>query len=623
MTNLLALTILFLAAMTLNLPKLWKPLSEDDGNWFYLSVFWKKGVRMFKGYDNNGYFGVPWISAKLYNIIGFERLTFFYYLKMVWYSLTSVSIYWLSLCFWNNPLLSFIAGLSFAIVTAVPNTLFALTYAEHFFILPINLCIIFTYYGVTTGNSLYFLLSGIMSAWSVQMKTPALLFSILLPIIFYFTPNFLTGVSYYMLAFMGVHLLPIYLVKRQCGDSNQYLQRTFYPAIEALNIFIIKLKLKPLINRISRISDSFTTGTYVKAHHDKDVKAQWTCFRNFMLPAIKDLYPLLFLAVAQIVLLFKNFDFFSFLMILLFITFLLMQQAQKNYYTPHFNPCWAPICILAAKMVWDMRTYILNSGFYGLPIIAFMGYESVRIGRIIIKSFSKSEINSFGYLDPLLGKVFRLSEFVGEYIQENSKENEKLFVWGDQPSLYLYAEREALNPHIAYLVLYAHHDHILIEDELLHSLREKPPELLLFYNYKVKDGWNIKRLRETIGIPYDFMKSFRVVDDRYKKQQNPDGIIFDFPLFRRNDEKYKQILLDRAVIAKTNGDIDSAQRYLEDILDIFPDDFEASVRLYLLKNNMDTKIIRDYLEKKLTENHGNIERSILLRLLAEADVEGI
>ncbi|GAX60352.1 hypothetical protein SCALIN_C10_0112 [Candidatus Scalindua japonica] len=421
---------------------------------------------------------------------------------------------------------------------------------------------------------------------------------------------------------MGINLLPIYHVKRQGGDLNQYLHRTFYPAIEAFNVYIIKLKLKPLINRISKTSDYLTTGTYVKAHHNKDRKTQWACFSDFMLPAIKDLYMILFLAAAQIILLFKDFDLFSLSMVLLFIIFLLMQQVQKNYYTPHFNPCWAPVSILAAKTAFDIWPYLLNSGVLGWTVIAFIGIECTRIGITIIKSFSKGEINSFGYLDPLFGKLFRLGETIGQYIRKHSKEEEKLFVWGDQPSIYLYAGREAFNSHISYLVPYAHHDHIIIEDELLNSLREKPPELLLFYNYKVKDNWNIKRLQNKIGIPYNLMKTFRLTDHRYKNAGNPQGICFDFPLYRRNDQLYSEILLDRALNAEINGNVHETRKHLEYILDIFPDNFEASVRLSLMKeNSVDKKRMRDFLDEKIKEGNNSRKISSLFRLLAELDVE--
>lgn len=612
--------ILFLISLFLNIPMTRKPLSEDDGHWFYLSVFWRKGIRMFKGYHNFGYFGVPWISAKLYNIPGFKNLTFFYYLKAVWYSFNALSIYWLSYCFWHNHILSFTAGLIFAIITAVPNTLFVLTYAEHFFVLPLNLSIIFTYYGITTDNNWFFMLAGLTAAWSVQIKTPALLFSILLPISLYSTSNAITPLLFYASIFIGFNLLPLVLI-RKYGRSAQlnYLVRTFGPLISFLGIILDKLRLGYLNRFIPE--NLILADDYIRNHYRINLQTQWLGFKRFMLPAIKDLYLILILASVQVSCLFVEFELLTFSMILLFVIFLLMQQAQKNYYTPHFNPCWSPISILAAKTVWDMWPYLFKSGVLGYTIIVFIVVELIKIGMIISKSFSKAERNIFGYLGPMIGTLFRLPESIGQYIQQNSKENEKLFVWGDQPSIYLYSKRKTFS-NIDYLFVYAHQGRILKENEILDSMREKPPELLLFYNYKVNDGWNINRLQEVIGIPYKLLRSFKITDNQGRTIKDQNGIVFDFPLYQRDDEKYKEILLDRALIAKMNKDVNETRRQLENILEISPEDYEASIRLSLLKQNIaGSKTEQSYLEKKLVENHDSIKNSILLRLLAEINVD--
>jgi Tfp pilus assembly protein PilF len=252
-------------------------------------------------------------------------------------------------------------------------------------------------------------------------------------------------------------------------------------------------------------------------------------------------------------------------------------------------------------------------------MIAFMAIESIKIVNIIVKSYSKSERNTFGYLGPMLGMLFRLPESIGQYIQQNSEESEKLFVWGDQPSIYLYAKREAFN--VDYLLIYAHHGGVLREKELLESLRETPPELLLFYNYKVNDGWNINRLQDAIGIPYNLVESFKLTDNQGRTIKDQRGITYEFPLYRRDDERYKETLLDRALIAKKNGGTDSAQEYLEDILEILPKSFEASIRLSMMRNNTcDVNSARSYLEKQLAENHNAVEDAILLRLVAEIEV---
>lgn len=615
----IAIGILLLLGLILGSPMSYKPLSEDDGNWYYLAVFWKRGVRLYENYRIYGYFGISQIVSKIYNSLGFEKLSFFYFFKSVWYALTAVSIYLLSFFLGHDPILAFVAGMLFLIITAVPNTLFVLTYGEHFFILPINLSIIFTYYGLTIGSFWYFMLAGLMSAWAVQIKPTALLFGVLLPAFFYFTPDIYLSLGSYVITFVGLSLLPLVILNNK-KSREKYVLMNFAPIISFLVIILDCLKLGFLTKYIPeslRVHSS-----YIENHHNKSLQIQWVSFQRFMFPAIKDLYLILMLAATQILFLFIKFDPFAFSIVILFIIFFLMQQFQKNYYTPHFNPCWAPISILAAKTILDMWPYLFNTGALGWAMITFMAIESIKIGGIIVKSFSKSERDGFGFLSPMLGTLFRLCESVGKYIQENSKENEKLFVWGDQPSIYLYAKREAATTE--YLFAYSHTRRIHDEKELkglLDSLRGKPPELLLFYKYTVNDDWNINRLQDAIGIPYNLMKSFRITDKQRISSQNPEGIVYNFPLYRRDDEKYKEILLDRALIAKNNGHNGEAYKHLEKILGIFPEDYEASVWLSLLENNGDQLgRSRTYLEAELSENNDSFKRSILLRLLADMDV---
>jgi tetratricopeptide (TPR) repeat protein len=612
--------ILLVVGILLSIPMLRKPLSEDDGKWFYLAVFWNRGTRLFKNIYSHGYFGIPWIFSIIYNIFHLRNLSAFYYFKAIWYSLTAISIYWLTLCFWHNHTLSFIAGLLFIIITAIPNTLFVLTYAEHCFILPINLSMIFTYYGITSGDTWYFILVGLMSSWAFQFKPTVLLFNVLLPFIFYFAPNPVLSIIYYTSAFLSLYFLPLIFFKKYGERARHlYLKNTLGPILNLIDILSNKFSVKFSKKLMGKIGYSEINKAYTKQHYQKNINVQWLSFKRFMLPAIKDLYLIIILAAVQVSYLFMKFDLLILSVVLLFVVFLLMQQVQRNYYTPHFNPCWAPISILAAKTMWDMYPYLLNSGVLGWTMMVFLGIESIKIGNIIVKSFSKSQRNIFGYLGPMLGMLFRLPETIGKYIQQNSKEKEKLFVWGDQPSIYLYARREAFDT--TSLLLYAHQGQILKEKEILDSIRKTPPELLIFYNYKVNDGWNINKLQDAIGIPYNLVKSFKITDNQGRTIKDQRGIILDFPLYRRDDSKYKEILLDRAMIAKKNGGANSAQKHLEGILKILPKSFEASIRLSMMRNNTcDVDSARSYLNKQSAENHNTVENAILLRLRAEIEV---
>ncbi|MDY7035216.1 MAG: tetratricopeptide repeat protein [Thermodesulfobacteriota bacterium] len=242
----------------------------------------------------------------------------------------------------------------------------------------------------------------------------------------------------------------------------------------------------------------------------------------------------------------------------------------------------------------------------------------MRLSIIIIRSFSQNQRNTFGYLGPVFGALFRLPEFIGEYIRNYSEENEKLFVYGDHPSIYLYAKRQAFDTN--YLFIYSHCGRIRPEKDLIDGLRQRPPELFLFYNYQVNDGWSMDKVQKRIGVPYKFLRSFRIADNQGKTLENAQGIVYDFPLYRRDDEKYKEILLDRAIAAKSNANRDEAMKNIRRILELFPQDFEASVWNNLMENHWDdAKNAKNYLKKELAMNDDPMKRSVALRLLADID----
>ena len=345
--------------------------------------------------------------------------------------------------------------------------------------------------------------------------------------------------------------------------------------------------------------------------------------KKFLLPAIKDLYPILLLAVAQLVILCFKFDFSTYMMVLLFFSFLLMQQLQKNYYTPHFNSCWAPICILASKTIYDIGIIFSNNETLGWLLIFALAIMSIAVLRKIILSFSKDQRDVLGFMGSLIGLLFSHAAVIGSYIKHHSQETDRLLVWGDQPSIYLYAQREAFDPD--YLFIYTHnlrmHDpreeHALIE-----AFRKNPPEWIVFYNYKFDDGWNMQSLSEKTGIPYTLHQRFRLCDPEGKVLCTANGVLMDFPLYRRNETVYKDILIDKAIASGVKNENVEKRKYLEEALRLFPGDCEATFRLSLLgRNGEGNDACRHFLEEEGSVRNDNIKESIILLLLGELDMQ--
>jgi Flp pilus assembly protein TadD len=201
---------------------------------------------------------------------------------------------------------------------------------------------------------------------------------------------------------------------------------------------------------------------------------------------------------------------------------------------------------------------------------------------------------------------------------------DKLLVWGDQPSIYLYAEREAFDPD--YLFLYAHNLRIhdpREERRLLDSLRENPPAWIAFYNYKFDDGWTMNRLTQAIGIPYSGIQRFRMIDTTGQVMRTPNGVALDFPLYRRDDRIYKEILVDKAIAALAEKRIEKATAHLEKALQLYPGDYETTLRLSLA-NGDDAGILdqREDLQRQPAKPGGAERSAVLLKILAETDLRG-
>jgi len=624
MEHSVAIGIIIVAGVLLHIPMLRKPLSEDDGNWFYLAVFWKRGARLFK---NNlrviGYFGIQWMTAVLYNGIGWRDVRFFYVYKSCWYIGNALSVYWLVSIFSAESVLPLMAALLFLMVTAIPNTLFFLTYAEHFLILPINLSIIFTCYGSLTGNTGYFLLAGLMAGWAVQIKPIALLPALLLPVSFLFLHSPLVPCLFYLTAFVGLNLFPLMLL-RGYGKAAvaDYFMMTFGPVLSLLAIVLERFKGRPFMRFLPDGLHDEQFQIYIKQHYQMDSRQQRSAFKQFMLPAVKDLYPILILAAVQIILLFFRFDLLAFVMVLLFVVFVLTQQFQKNYYTPHFNSCWAPLSILAAMTIDDLLPVLRAGGLLGWTLAFILAIPLFTLCRTIIRSYTKSQAEVWGYMGTALGSLFRLAGAVGRYLRQHSNEADRLLVWGDQPSIHLYADREAFDP--GYLILYAHHRRIhdpREERKLVDALRENPPEWIVFYNYKIDDGWNMQCLSDAIAIPYRLQQDFRLNDPQGKVIRTQNGVALDFPLYRRDDRIYKEILVDKAIAALADGRTETAITHLEKALHLYPGDYEATVRLTLAKGgNIDVPEGLEDRQGESPKSDNAGQAAILLRILAETDL---
>lgn len=616
--------VLLIAAVVLLYPTTRRPLSEDDGNWFYRAFFQGRTARLNRNFHSTyGYFGIFGVSAALYRLFRGKTPSFFNYFKIVWYCFNVVAVYWLALLGSGDHGLALVASLLLLLAMALPNTLFFLTYAEHFLILPLSLSLICMHVGMSApGNAWLYLASGLLAGWAIQIKPTALVFALAVLPCCLWAPHPWIDAPAYLAGVLTLNLLPLFLLRNDRVACTSYLLKTFGGALGLASILLERVSVRAarlLIPEIFRSGQGFT---YLQGHHRVAFRDQMEAFHRFMDPSLWDLRAIVILASVQVIALFiGTVDFFSLAMTALLLVCLCMQQIQKNYYTPHFNLAWVPLCMLAAKTLSEAWPGLVSGEYAGRVAALFLAVEACRIALLVRRSFQRQAVESLAFLGPIPGALFRMSEEIGHYIREQSKPSDKLLVWGDHPTIYLHAEREAFHPD--YLFLYTHVKFIHDPRELrrfLDIMRGSPPEWVVFYQYKYPDGWNMERLQQETGIPYRLVTRFQLKDWRGVAIRLAGGIGMEFPLYRRDDDRFRDILIERAAMALAKLDIGGYRGQLENIFRIFPEDEEARIRISALDHQDATpQGLRVYLEAQLAQGGPSMSSSLALRMLGDLD----
>ena len=161
---------------------------------------------------------------------------------------------------------------------------------------------------------------------------------------------------------------------------------------------------------------------------------------------------------------------------------------------------------------------------------------------------------------------------IGEYIKSNTNENDRIYVWGNMPVVYLYSERECVD--FQYLFTYPVGVGIINSNYkvLLIHLKRNPPKYFTFFQYiDIVDSWNMEKVQSKINVPYKLEKMYPVRNQQ--KEYHP------IPLYVRDDEIYLKMLLERFRISKD-------ERYLQKILHIDSDNKVAKFWSTIIKENL-------------------------------------
>ena len=619
MEHALFIALLAVCGWAAGRPLLHKPFSEDDGNWFYPAVFKGRGLRLDQFKWRYSMLGVHWLGLIARLVAGRSDARVFYGLKMAWYTLTAVSLYLLAALVWGRPWIGLAGGILFLAATAVPATVFSLTYGEHFFNLPVMGAITLFFMAGDMEPWAAGLAAGFLMGWACHLKPTVLLLVLWMPAMAALSPEPWMTLAGYGAGFVLLNLLPAAYLAVRGGNVLSDLLMLFGAVLimarKTAQILKLGFVAGALDRLLARHAQSAQIEQYIDRHHSLPWKEQWRQFKTNMAPAAAELRLIVLLATAQAILVFFTADPLALTLLAVTVIYALMQQMQKNYYTPHFNALWAPVGLLAARTLHDLAPVWKQNAAAAAVIAVVIIIEGTRL-VLAARTYQRNARSLFGGRSIGLDRLFQKCEEIGAFIREHSNPDDKLFVWGDQPSIYLYAGREIFNQD--HLILYAHNRELALADRLVADLWENPPEHILFYNYKVNDGWQMDRLQEAIGVKYQHVQSFRVSDASRAGANNPEGVFFEAPLYRRDDTQYRRVLLERIITAAWRKDADLAARRLDALLRVFPDDREALVLGKLLDLGPDANgTAREMLERELAAAGDDICRSMIRKRLGE------
>jgi tetratricopeptide (TPR) repeat protein len=582
-------------AVALGLPLARKPLAEDEGRWYYFAFFAGRGLRMHGNYHCQGYFNIPLLAAFFYRWAGRLAGRFavadspevFQYFKIGWYALCAASVSWLALALFGQPWVALAAGLLYAVVQAAPKAMFMLTYAEHFAVLPANGAVVALTAVLRGADPALAAVAGALAGLCVHFKPTGLLLAGALGALTLAGPAPWAGAGWYAAGLAGMLALPLALIPRTGLGARPYLLTTL---LEPLRDGLLALAALTGLGRLPGLA-RLAPGGYVGRLHAATAMSGWQKFRANMLPALDDLRAVPALAVAGLALAGPGAWAQAWLLAGLAALALAAQQLQKNYYTPHFNAVWAPLAVLAALGGWRLAELGREWPVAGALLGAAALWEAVRLGRRLAPAFSRAAALSFGIVHPYVGVLFATARDIGRCIGARAGRGDRLCVWGDQPTIYLYSGCMAFDPQ--YLFLYSHHADVSEEVWVLWSLREAPPRWFQFFTWKYRDGRDMDYIQDRVGVRYVPECTFSPRDASGAPVRNTEGGVDSFPLYRRDDAHYVKILAERAAAHEALGQWAEARRCYETADGVRPGDEEASLGLAILD-----AVVRDAMDRE-------------------------
>ena len=536
---LFSLIIIFIITFISLCPIYKKPLYNDDGAFLYYPKFTKKNITYynFNDLEHDGpsfmFGGMEHIFLFVSQLFKKDSINFFRTIQLSWLACINVSLFYYIFILSDNYYASYLSSFFLLLAYLSPKNNFYILLGETYYLLQFLLMNIFVQYFIITDNYLFLLFSGILACWMMLSKIVAL------PIvIFYFLVSFVLdfymGWVYFLFGLVvPLILVNLYLLLFKSRYSMYYYNRAYWHPL------IIKIAV------LRKKKSSSETLSYVeKMHYGTNKQVKDLKLKNTKV-FIEEYRSILLLAGVSFIYVCLNPNWLFVLHFINFLIFISILKIQNFYFITKFNPIILPLIIVISLTFADFLSSYNSIKLYSsfILIIIICNIELLIKGFSQFKKQNISKILGFKHF----GEVNRLAKEIGIYIKnQNNSSKERMLVWGNLPNINIYADL----PQVLGSFTFIYPARVRItkrrEDVLMKYCKKYIPKFVVQANYFVNDAWSIDEFSIKTGIPYKLLKDFSLKKNG-SIQKNSSGNYFYFPVYKRDDEIYGQVFIEKII----------------------------------------------------------------------------
>ncbi len=543
--------ILFLISFILLLPMRHKPLYCDDGNWFYFAMFKHLDMDWYvRKMAGGGFFKIQGFFRALCAMFPGKEVSKLYVIKAFWYALTVALFYALSWQLTGNPITAGITGVAFLFMFLLPDSRAAVTYGEVFLILPVIVSTMFAIAAVQTNNLWLLIVSGLFSAWAMQIKIIALVPAFLISLVVSIFMMSLIAFGAFWVGFVLLYALPILFISVRV--KMIYIKETIGFFVRLIAGYCGGATCPRWLGKLVSwtVTDDHRMGAdYVSGIMQITFQQQLDQMRKMVVPVLKTIPVVLLLALTEIVLGIATCDWLSIALFSSTLVLWLLIIVQKTHLPSRYLMVWAPVALLSAMGM--MKVFMAldwhHPAFIALAVAVL--WQIVTMVVIVARSMQKEERYRLANYNDRFNGYFAAAKPIGEYIRQHAGNDDTMLVWGNIPSLYLYAGVKI--PDIRFTHIYPAGTIMKqpMMDVMMNKLHEEPPVWVVFMQgITARDDWSMQKLQAMLPVSYTAIHQVEI-----KVGMKVEVI----PIYRRNEAVWREVSIDRWL---RTGDVEHLKR---------------------------------------------------------------